>query len=95
MIYRYFAVNMRILSVAFSVLLAFVPDLPKEELAVKVEADYRSRIAEAIVIQGKESRKKALETIKEEAVTRYEIEDDPEAWRKFSLKIYRRFEAMG
>jgi len=24
-----------------------------------------------------------------------EVTDDPEAWRKFSLKIYRRFEAMG
>ncbi len=43
----------------------FTPKVPDPELAARVERDFSSRIAEAVVVQGKEARSNAMKALKE------------------------------
>jgi polyribonucleotide nucleotidyltransferase len=49
----------------------FVPDVLDEALVSRVAADFGARLAEAIVIQGKGTRKEALTALQVEAAARY------------------------
>jgi polyribonucleotide nucleotidyltransferase len=56
--------------------LAFIPDVPDSDLKARAEKDFSARIAQAITVQGKETRQKALDQIKEEAVSQYSDLDE-------------------